>query len=457
MNNADRFWIRRTLAQACVIGMICLSITAPAIFLSSDLPFFKVEQILLPLIVGVYLWLYLIGVVRPIRFNWMMGIAAAFLLCNVLSTWYGGAVLGHPVVLRDLYDLPKVFLPAAFFTLAYEAALDDLGLRRLMGWFSAAALLVCVYAWGQFLGLGFAYRLNPYYSVGGHIDLLLEYARRVYGTVGNPNVLGQLMTWCVILFVLAALFRVGNAFCNALTAGACMVTLIMTGSRYGLLTISIGLLLVLLLMASIGRRTFGRIAVLTLVLPAVVWLYANVAGSNQRTLERYQTLQDPLSVDSLRQRLDDVWRQGWRDFLASPVLGHGTGKAYFQSGERVVDSEALGVLREKGVVGFAVFLAYYLYPLYIVRRGYRAIRQAPFLLEQAPAEVMCILATLIIAVLAVIMNVGMSTFYNPFLQGFLWLWLGVGAASASRCFGLLVTTQVELARGSILQIDQIPA
>jgi hypothetical protein len=27
------------------------------------------------------------------------------------------------------------------------------------------------------------------------------------------------------------------------------------------------------------------------------------------------------------------------------------------------------------------------------------------------------------------MNIGMSTFYNPSLQGFLWMWLGIGAAN----------------------------
>jgi hypothetical protein len=28
------------------------------------------------------------------------------------------------------------------------------------------------------------------------------------------------------------------------------------------------------------------------------------------------------------------------------------------------------------------------------------------------------------------MNIGMSSFYNPALQAFLWIWLGIGAAAA---------------------------
>jgi hypothetical protein len=32
--------------------------------------------------------------------------------------------------------------------------------------------------------------------------------------------------------------------------------------------------------------------------------------------------------------------------------------------------------------------------------------------------------------LALVMNIGMATFYMPFLQGFLWMWLGIGARCA---------------------------
>jgi hypothetical protein len=36
----------------------------------------------------------------------------------------------------------------------------------------------------------------------------------------------------------------------------------------------------------------------------------------------------------------------------------------------------------------------------------------------------------VMVVTALLMNVGMSTFYNAALQGFLWMWLGLGVASA---------------------------
>jgi len=33
-------------------------------------------------------------------------------------------------------------------------------------------------------------------------------------------------------------------------------------------------------------------------------------------------------------------------------------------------------------------------------------------------------------VTALSMNIGMSTFYNPSLQAFLWIWIGIGTGAA---------------------------
>jgi hypothetical protein len=38
----------------------------------------------------------------------------------------------------------------------------------------------------------------------------------------------------------------------------------------------------------------------------------------------------------------------------------------------------------------------------------------------------------IMVVTTLLMNVGMSTFYNAALQGFLWMWLGLGVAVAKQ-------------------------
>jgi len=457
VNAADQVRIRLWTSQACIVTLICISVTAPAIFISRALPYFKIEELLLPFVLGIYFWLLMIGVARPIRFNWMFVIGFLFFLCNAISIWYGSRILGHSVILRDFYELPKVWFPVAFFTLAYEAELSELSLRRLITCFSFCILLVCLYAWSQFFGLAIAYKLNPYYSMGGHIDSALEYARRVYATMGNANVLGMLMTWCVVLFVLAALFHVGNLICNIMVAVACLVTLVMTGSRYGVFTVSFAFLLIFALVAATARRRYARVVALILLLPAFVLIFEGVAASNRRTFERYQTLKEPLQVDSFRERVEGGWPVAWADFKSSPVFGHGPGKAFLFPRGGVIDSEYLSVLREKGSVGFLVFLGYYLYPLYLIRRWQRAARSAglPAEAEWAPANMVCIYASFTMGILALISNIGMSTFYSPFVQGFLWLWLGIGAGAAKKLCVVIPMRRAAYANATHLQPQQV--
>lgn len=455
MNIADQVMLRSGLSQACIISLICVSVTAPAIVISQTLPYFKLEALLVPVFLAIYAWLFLVGIARPIRFNGMFVIGFLFFASNAFSLWYGARILGHPVLLRDLYELPKVWLPVAFFTIAYEAALSESSIRRLLSFFSISILLVCVYAWSQFFGLGFTYKLNPLYSMGGHIDVALEYERRVYATVGNPNVLGELMTFCVVLFILAALFRVGSPLRNIAVAASCLITLAMTGSRYGLLNITFAFLLIFVIAVTAKRQRLTRVAVLLALLPAFAWILAGVAASNPQTLERYQTLKEPLQIDSLRERVEGGWLQGWSDFKSSPLFGHGPGKAFLFPHDRVLDSEYLNVLREKGSIGFLAFLGYYLYPVYMSWRGRQALRVASLLTEHAPAHVVCVNAAFAMGILALVMNIGMATFYSPFLQGFLWLWLGVGAGCGARLSEAVSLPNV--GRFKVTNLQQAPA
>ena len=50
--------------------------------------------------------------------------------------------------------------------------------------------------------------------------------------------------------------------------------------------------------------------------------------------------------------------------------------------------------------------------------------------ERIPVTFTVLRLSFVMTVMAIIMNIGMSTFYNAPLQGFLWLWMGVGASAA---------------------------
>ncbi|GAC1700360.1 MAG: hypothetical protein NVS9B4_01640 [Candidatus Acidiferrum sp.] len=440
---AQHRWLPQFSAQFCINLLICIEVLAPPITLSSSL-WVRPEQVLLPIIFVLYFWFLLAGFVRLIRWNGMFLIGALFCLGVLLSVWYGAEVLHHAVILRDFYDLPKALFPVVFFTLAYEAKLSEVALRRLLNFLAAAILLVCLYGWAQWMDMGFTHALNPYYSALNH-DISLLYARRVYSTLGNPNHLGQLMSWSVVAFTLALLFSVGSRLRNTALMLATLVTLVMTGSRYALLNAAIGVVLVFFLSPASSRLRKSHVRVLLILLPVFALTIGIVANSNKRTLERYKTLERPLEVDSLRGRLDHVWLAPWDDFVNSPLLGNGPAKAIYT--DTITDSEFLDVLKNFGIIGFLPYISYFLFPMYLMSKGLKVEQRTGLFSEgNIPATLLTLRLGFIMSATALVMNTGMSTFNNLSLQGFLWIWLGLGARSAK------VITE-NAAAGSVMQIS----
>ncbi len=199
-------------------------------------------------------------------------------------------------------------MPVIFFTIALEADLSESSLRRLLTCFAAAISFVCLYAWAQFANLGFTYKLNNLYSAGSHIDIGLRNHGRVYSTMGNANVLGQLMTWAIVAFTMAFVLQVGSRVRNILMALACLVTLAMTGSRYGLLTTTIGLAMILALPSSFNRRRLTQLGLLVLMLPAFVWAFDATVKTNQGNAQRLASLRHPLEVAFSWKDLSNSWR-----------------------------------------------------------------------------------------------------------------------------------------------------
>jgi O-antigen ligase len=416
-------------AKIGIIALICVSILAPPIRFSESYPFVRVEQILIAILVLVYVWLLLVGYARHIGFNGMFVIGALCAFCMALSTWYGADMLHHQVIFRDFYEIPKILFPVLFFTVAYEAELSEESLRMLLKYFGVATLLVCVYAWGQFSNLEFTHWLNGFYSGGEHIDLLLTNVGRVYSTMGNPNVLGQLMSWCLVAFTMAALSGVGSRIWNIVLAFACLVTLAMTASRYGLITASLGILLIFAFPSRSRRRRTAQLVLLLALLPVFALTFKAVATANRSGIQRIQTLNDPLQTDSLRGRLDVRWVDAANDIARSPLIGNGSAKEYFA--DIITDSEFLDILKQFGIVGFSVYLAFYIFPLNLLWKGLKAVRRTGSVLEeQMPATLLTLQLSFIVIILALAMSVGESTFTNLLLQGFLWMWMGLGAHSA---------------------------
>jgi O-antigen ligase len=417
------------MGQLCIISALCISVLAPPIVLSDAYPKIEVEQALLPLILLVYGILLLTGAVKLIRLNGMFVVGVMYFLCTIISMWYGSDILHHTLILRDYYELPKAWLPVIFFTMAYEADLTETSLRRVLTFMAVSFILVCLYAWGQFLELGFTYKLNILYSGGEHIDLGLENARRAYSTMGNPNILGQLMSWGLIAYTMAFLYGVGSRIRNLGIAFMCLVTVVLSGSRYGLLTSVLGFALILAMTTSTRRRRAAQLGFLILLLPIFAWTFAAVEVKNQSAVERFGQLKRPADINSLRERLDDLWLDAGDSFSKSPVVGHGPAKVVFTDVH--TDSEYLNVLKQYGVVGFLPYMAYYLFPVYLFWKGLRADkRTGHFLEEHLPATYWSWRFGFVMIVMLLVMNIGEFVFYNDKLQAFWWIWLGICARSA---------------------------
>jgi len=407
-----------------------ISIVAPVVHLNENF-WLKTDQLLLPFVFLIYLWFLLAGLARPMRLNPLFAVALAFNICLALSLLYGTVVIGHPLLARNLFELPKAWFPVLFFTLAYEADLSERSLRALGKSLFPTTLLICFYAYAQWFNLGFTRYLEPYYSGGLHDEGGLAHYRRVYSTLSNPNTLGILMTWVITAFALRALFGVGKRFWNIVFILASLATLAMTGSRYGLIDTVVALLLIFFLPAPTQNSAKKRSRALLISLPLILGAILFVSATNRATLERYEMLRTPLKENSLRARLDVLWRDAADQFLQSPFLGHGPARDIFSN--VFTDSEYLQILKQYGLLGLLPYLCYFLVPVFPICRGLRNINRAgPIFERQWPATYWAVCLSFIMTAVALIMNIGMGTFYNQSLVAFLWMWMGIGASCSKR-------------------------
>ncbi len=429
----ERTDLGRAFLRFSVIALMILSILVPVVRLGGEF-WIKLDQLLLPGIILIFLWLMLVGLARPVRLNGFFAAALAFTICIAMSMLYGTQIIGHRLLSRDFFELAKPLFPLLFFTLAYEAEFSEDSIRTAIKWLSPAILLICLYAYGQWFNMPFTAYLQPYYSGGLHDDGGLSHYRRVYSTLSNPNFLAMLMTWAVAAFTLAIFSRVGNRFWNLVLLLASLVTLVMTGSRYGLINTVLALLLIFLLPAPTESYRRNRRAFLFIGLPVMLAATLLISISNQATLNRFEQLRNPLQENSLRMRLDDLWKDAANQFLESPLLGHGPAKIIFSN--VYTDSEYLQILKQFGVVGLIPYLCYFLIPLSLIWRGFRGVSRNRVLLNQPREELSAtywaVCFSFVLILTSLIMNIGMGTYYNFSLAAFLWIWMGIGASSARR-------------------------
>ncbi|HME13010.1 MAG TPA: O-antigen ligase family protein [Candidatus Acidoferrum sp.] len=423
-----RTWIAKFLGEAGLILLLCVSITAPAIALGPSWPYIRTETVLLVALIAAYGWTMLTGTVKSARFHPFYVIGTLFAISVSASLTYGTIVLGHELLYRDLFEVLKCWLPVLFFTFAYEAEMSERGIQRLLNYFALATALVCGFGWAQFLNLEIAARLQHFYGDEGHNYLALLLYKRVHSTMANPNVFGEFLSWTLVVYTLAFLFDCGSRLRNLGIGLLCAVTITLTSSRYALLASILGLLLVLG-MAMSARGRGAKLAGLLFLVAVFAGVFVVVQRESYFAATRFQELSNPTQVTSLRERLDSLWLDAGDYVVQSPWVGHGPAKAIFE--EAYTDSEYLDVMKCYGGIGFVIYGAYYLWPLFRIRRTLRALRfMSPEVEDRLRGNALLTRAGFAMLCMALFMNIGMFTYFNWVLTGFFWMWVGLAVRGA---------------------------
>jgi O-antigen ligase len=199
--------------------------------------------------------------------------------------------------------------------------------------------------------------LNPPQAQFGQIQ-------RVSGTLGNPNELASALVLGIGLSGgLAAVAK--NALTRAAAigiGGVCLLALLLTGSRGGL--IALGAMLVASVILARGRRLALTMVTLTVLLAGIGWLVMAAPRENRERL---------LHPGSGSGRTD-IWTVGSRMVNANPVKGVGAGNfsvssihyllqpgslpnsQYIADSPKVAENMYLEVLAELGIVGAILFV-----------------------------------------------------------------------------------------------------
>lgn len=424
-----RTWISQHLGEIGVVLLLCGGVLAPQWEISPAEPRLRRELFILAAIIAVYGWMLLIGKAKKVRLRAFYLIGLVFSICIVLSTAYGVGILHHRLSVRDFTEVPKAWMPTLYFAIGYAAQMSEAGLRRLLDFLAITTLLICLFGWAQFFDWRIAALLQPYYGDGGHNDLTLLLYHRVYSTLINPNVLSQFLSWTIIAYVLALVFGVGNRWRNVAVPVFCLINIVLSSSRYGILSVAFGFLFVLGLAVK-TRRGISRVTGLALVFIVLsgIFVLASQRGS-YIIARRFDELRNPTQAASLRARLDILWVDAFGYFLSSPIIGHGPAKTIF--GQTFTDSEYMDILKWYGIVGFSVYALYYYWPLSQIRKGLRGAVNLPSQLEEdLKANLLIVRFGFVMLWMALFMNIGMFTCFNWQLMCYMWLWVGLAVRAA---------------------------
>jgi len=340
-----------------VVCLMLLAILSPDVTILPGLPQFRLEEWF------IYTLVPFIFLTRRRALDHaalpVLAYFAATAVVVLLSVAHSVVMLGAEFVLRDLTDVAQML---KYWGLAWlvgtvewnQERLRTVGACLVLG-FAAAAVWGMQQRW-DLVGLNTTAAVT--YTSGEHQAIAIASGGRVFGTSGNPNEFGCLMTMGAAL----GLSLLGTARDRRLPAlllvVVCSAAVVLTGSRGSLLALvaTTGAALAAAALAPAYRRSAGAVAVGLVVISAVV---ASTIRFVPYLDDLPHVLEDPTQDASFTNR----WLWGFPravDLWArSPVLGWGPAKETIAS---LYDSQYYYTLSRFGLVGCALLGALIIVP-----------------------------------------------------------------------------------------------
>ena len=282
---------------------------------------------------------------------------ALLLLSVSLSTYYGWLVLNQTVIIRDYFELVKIFKYYLFYRLSVFAVIEGFlkpkELYNALMVFGAVAAIVTLMQFFDLLAVNSW--LSPLYE-GGELrgDPFLH---RSIGTFGNPNISGYFFA---VLLVLGFSKMIVNSK-DYLKSPHILVILIMaaafltTESRTAVVALPVGILAVAL-QKEVGmkvrdckERLLNLLVVAGLIISLGVVIYV-------LPLEYLHEIKEAFHARSMLARYE-VWWDAYDTAVKSPFLGWGPAKDNMPMG---IDNEYLLQFRRYGLLGLVLLMTMYL-------------------------------------------------------------------------------------------------
>ena len=319
-------------------AIIVAAVLTPGVSVSSRLPDIRAEQIL-----AAPALLWLVAGARRGRSNLRGGalglIDLAFLAlaaASLISILYAPLALKEAFSPKDGYEVIKLAIYWVLFRFGLAAGADRTARRAALTSLFAAGSLSALFALAQYFDwLGVAGRMGSWWAPAHHLRAL-ERDGRAFGTVGNPNYFGALMTLVAVTAFTAILRPSPGAPWDRWAAGSGLafgvLGVVLSGSRGAMATLAVAVITssaVALAARYPCRRLAGALALLAAAFVAAVVLVELFPRGRVDYLTRVAGVLSPTSDNALALRLER-WRGLAGRFAPSPS---GDARNYLRNGD----------------------------------------------------------------------------------------------------------------------------